>query len=239
MIWFDNIQALGQCPPYEMPSMERVLEPEVMDTWEDAVEYDAMDFTDVNTAFANEAIALGPTAGLLLDVGTGTARIPILICQQRPWQIRAIDLSQNMLKVGTQNITRAWLSTQIKLELADAKSMPYADNEFDLVISNSIVHHLPDPMPCFREINRVLKPNGALLLRDLIRPTDNATVEALVSRIGPEYNPYQAKLFGDSLRAAFTVDEIRDMITAAGFTGVEVYQSSDRHWTAKRPYRLA
>ncbi len=53
--------------------LERVLEPEVMDTEEDAIEYDAMDFMEVNTAFAQEAIAIGSKEqGLVLDVGTGT-----------------------------------------------------------------------------------------------------------------------------------------------------------------------
>ena len=62
--------------------MDRILEPEVMDTWLEATAYDAMDFVSVNTAFANDAIALDPHAVKILDVGTGTARIPILMCQQ-------------------------------------------------------------------------------------------------------------------------------------------------------------
>jgi ubiquinone/menaquinone biosynthesis C-methylase UbiE len=78
--------------------MQRVLEPEVMDTWEDAIEYDSMDFTEVNTAFAKLAVELGPPTGHVLDAGTGTARIPILICQMRPqWKLTAIDFSHNML----------------------------------------------------------------------------------------------------------------------------------------------
>lgn len=59
--------------------MQRVLEPEVMDSWEEAVAYDAMDFTEVNAAFAQRAIALAPTAAKVLDAGTGTARIPLLL----------------------------------------------------------------------------------------------------------------------------------------------------------------
>lgn len=218
--------------------MERVLEPEVMDTWEDAVEYDAMDFVEVNTAFAERAIALGPKAGAILDAGTGTARIPIIISQRRPeWHITAIDLSENMLKVGAQNVQQAGCEAQIQLDFVDAKQMPYPDDRFDFVISNSIVHHLSDPMPFFRELKRVLKPNGGIFLRDLMRPADVATVDGLVARIGEEYNEYQTKLFRDSLFASFTLPEVRQMLADAGLSGVEVYASSDRHWTAQRPWQ--
>jgi ubiquinone/menaquinone biosynthesis C-methylase UbiE len=217
--------------------MQRVLEPEVMDTWEDAIEYDSMDFTEVNMAFAKLAVELGPSTGYVLDVGTGTARIPILIGQMRPhWQLTAIDFSKNMLLVGARNVEAAGLQQQIQLEWVDAKQMPYPDHHFDMVISNSIVHHLPDALPFFREVKRVLKPNGGILLRDLLRPADEATMDAHVSSIGAEYNDYQKKLFRDSLNASFTLDEVNQLVQAAGLEGVKVYQSSDRHWTAQRAY---
>ncbi len=217
--------------------MQRVLEPEVMDTWEDAIEYDSMDFTEVNMAFAKLAVELGPSTAYVLDVGTGTARIPILIGQMRPqWQLTAIDFSKNMLLVGARNVEAAGLQQQIQLEWVDAKQMPYSDHHFDMVISNSIVHHLPDALPFFREVKRVLKPNGGIFLRDLLRPGDQATMDAHVSSIGAEYNDYQKKLFRDSLNASFTLDEVNQLVQAAGLEGVKVYQSSDRHWTAQRAY---
>ena len=217
--------------------MERVLEPEVMDTWEDAIEYDSMDFTEVNTAFAKLAVELGTLTGHVLDAGTGTARIPILISQMRPqWKVTAIDFSKNMLLVGAENVEAAGLQQHIQLEWVDAKQMPYPDQHFDLVISNSIVHHLPNPLPFFQEVKRVLKPNGGILLRDLFRPADEGTMEALVSRIGAEYNEYQRKLFRDSLNASFTLDEVNQLVQSAGLERVKVYQSSDLHWTTQRAY---
>jgi ubiquinone/menaquinone biosynthesis C-methylase UbiE len=219
--------------------MQRVLEPEVMDTSEEAIEYDAMDFTEVNTAFAQRAIELGPQSGLILDAGTGTARIPILICQQCPQlQIIATDLSKNMLLIASKNVEQAGLQKQISLELADSKQLPYQDGQFDMVISNSIVHHLPDPLPFFLEIKRVLKPNGAIFIRDLIRPVDEATMNAFVESIGTEseYDERQNMLLRDSLHAAFTLDEVNELVQKAGLEGVKVYQSSDLHWTAERKH---
>jgi ubiquinone/menaquinone biosynthesis C-methylase UbiE len=218
--------------------MQRILEPELMDTQEEATEYDAMDFREVNHAFAREVIELvsNRTEPLkLLDVGTGTARIPILISQQRPqWQIKAIDMAGSMLEIGQKNVADAGLEKQIILEFVDAKQMPYPDANFDLVISNSLVHHLPNPLSFFQEIARVLKPKGAILIRDLIRPESESIMNAIVDEIGLEYDDRQKQLFRDSLHAAFTLDEIAELIQAADLQDVKIYQSSDRHWTAKK-----
>ncbi|MCC3446193.1 MAG: class I SAM-dependent methyltransferase [Microcoleus sp. PH2017_39_LGB_O_B] len=215
--------------------MQRVLEPEVMDSWEEAIEYDSMDFTEVNAAFAKSAAALGPVFGNVLDAGTGTARIPIALTQLRPeWKLTCIDLSANMLKVGAQNVEKARVRSQINLELIDAKAMPYPDNSFDMVISNSIIHHLPDPLPFLREVRRVLKPNGAIFLRDLLRPETREIRDNLVELYAADCNSHQKQLFSDSLQAAFTLDEIETMVESARLEGLRIYESSDRHWTAER-----
>lgn len=218
--------------------MQRVLEPEVMDTWEDAVDYDAMDLMEVNTAFAQRAIALVPNfSAKVLDAGTGTARIPILLCQMRSqWQVFGIDMSKNMLQIGSERISQAGLQQQIVLELVDAKQLPYQDEHFEMVISNSLIHHLPNPLPFFHEIKRVLKPNGAIFIRDLIRPADEETMNILVESISSEYDAHQKQLFHDSLRAALTLDEVNQLISQAGLENVTVYQSSELHWTVERAW---
>ncbi len=217
--------------------MQRVLEPEVMDSLEEALEYDSMDFIEVNTAFARSAAVLGPVFGNVLDAGTGTARIPIALCQLRSaWKLTCIDLSPNMLKVAAENVEKAGVRSQISLELIDAKVMPYPDNYFDMVISNSIIHHLPDPLPFLQEVKRVLKPQGALFLRDLLRPEKPEMRDNLVNLYAGDCNAHQKQLFHDSLQAAFTLDEIQTLIETAGLDGLRIYESSDRHWTAERAW---
>ena len=217
--------------------MDRVLEPEVMDSLEEAIEYDSMDFTEVNAAFARSAAALGPVFGNILDAGTGTARIPIALCQLRPeWKLTCIDLSANMLKVGAENVEKAGVGSQISLESIDAKAMPYPDNYFDMVISNSIIHHLPDPLPFLQEVKRVLKPQGAIFLRDLLRPETLEMRDNLVELYAGDCSGHQQQLFSDSLQAAFTLGEVEEMMQKAGLDGLRVYESSDRHWTAERAW---
>ena len=215
--------------------LKRILEPELMDDEQEAIDYDAMDFTEVNNSFAQLAIQLISERGKVLDIGTGTARIPIIIAQLRPqWQIIATDLAKSMLEMGAKNIENLGKKSQIKLEFADAKKMPYATAEFDLVIANSLVHHLPDPLPFFQETKRVLKAGGGILIRDLLRPETEAKIEKIVQQADLDYNPHQQKLFRDSLHAAFTLEEIKQIVNQVGIENVRIYQSSDIHWTIVR-----
>ena len=217
--------------------MERILEPEVMDTEAEALEYDAMDFLAINTLFAQRAVELGSRIAQVLDLGTGTARIPILIAQARPeWQIVAIDWAESMLAIARENVVGAKLETQIQLQFMDAKQLPYPSSSFDGVISNSLIHHLPDPLPFFQELKRVLKPQGFLLLRDLLRPDSPAIADAMVAEIGTEYSSHQTQLFRDSLGAAFTLEEIQSFVETVCLSDVKVYQSSERHWTIEKAF---
>src|SRR4051812_468438 len=154
--------------------LPRVLEPEVMDSAAEAVGYDSMDHSEVNRRFVddllecrqpNEGSSTNPIR--VLDVGTGTALIPIELCSRElPIHVTAVDLAAHMLQLGQRNVIRAGLQSQIKLEQIDAKALPYANATFDWVISNSIVHHIPEPLSIMREMVRVLKPGGLLFVRD-------------------------------------------------------------------------
>lgn len=212
--------------------IDRILEPEVMDNEIEAYEYDQMDFTEVNTDFALLASKLGKKQAKVLDIGTGTAQIPVILSDLQPqWHITAVDLAESMLKLAKKNIEKAGKSQQITLTLVDGKKMPYDDQSFDLVICNSLVHHIPNPLNLFAEIDRVVKANGSILIRDLLRPESENEIEEIVKQANLDYNPRQKKLFKDSLHAALTLDEIQEIISQIGWHNAQVYQSSSRHWT--------
>jgi ubiquinone/menaquinone biosynthesis C-methylase UbiE len=130
------------------------------------------------------------------------------------------------------------LEARLRLELCDAKSLPYADSTFGAVISNSIVHHIPEPKSVLAEIVRVVQAGGTVLVRDLLRPPDEATVERLVARYAGEANRHQQQMFGDSLRAALTLAEIRQMVAELGYDPATVQQTTDRHWTCQLKSRM-
>lgn len=215
-------------------TLQRILEPEVMDTAEEAEAYDHMDHSEVNRLLIDRFLELGG-GGRVLDVGTGPAQIPIeLVARSEGSRAVAIDAARHMLRAGAEHLKRTGTGERVRLVLTDAKRLPFPDASFDAVLSNSIVHHIPDPVPCFAEIARVLRPGGALLLRDLHRPDDVAELDHLVATYATDCDDRQRGLFRDSLHASFTVAEVGEMLARAGLPGLEVTKSSDRHWTAQR-----
>src|SRR5687767_9865289 len=122
-------RATARSPTREatMAPLPRVLEPELMDTPEEAHGYDTMDHSTVNRVFAADFL-LGYRGGPVLDVGTGTAQIPIELCRQHPTAtVHALDAAAHMLAVGRQNVERAAQAGRIELHLAPAQRLPFAD----------------------------------------------------------------------------------------------------------------
>src|SRR5438067_804739 len=215
--------------------LPRVLEPEVMDSAQEARDYDAMDHAQVNRAFVADLLAVCKPRGNILDVGTGTAQIPIEFCRQsREGRIVAIDAARHMLEVAKFNVRRAGLYERIEVQFNDAKGLLFPDRSFDLVMSNSIVHHIPEPFAVLKEMVRVQRPSGSIFVRDLLRPPDDATVKHLVATYAAGANAHQQKMFDDSLRAALTLEEMRALVTRLAFDPKTVQQTSDRHWTWSR-----
>lgn len=215
--------------------MNRIVEQEVMDTAEAAEAYDAMAHGEVDNAFVERVLALGAKDGHFLDVGTGPAQIPILLAQRCPdIRITAIDLSEEMLNIAKRHVAAAELAAQITLEHVDAKALPYPDNTFDGLISNSIVHHIHDSLRALQEMSRVVKPGGVVLIRDLVRPETPEEAQAFVDKYAAEDTPYQQKLYYDSFLAAFTIAEVNEMLEEMDLPRAVVVQSTDRHWSVER-----
>ena len=225
--------------------LPRILETEVMGTREEALDYDAMDHSQVNRIFVDDFLSALQTAGLgaedlgnrseqltVLDVGTGTAQIPIEFSRRSiSCKITAIDFSAEMLKVAARNVAEAGLEQNITLEKIDAKTVPYQNASFAAVISNSIVHHIPKPVHALREMIRVLSPGGVLFVRDLLRPHDRKTLDQLVATYAGDANQHQQQMFRDSLNAALTLSEIRQLLNELDKPVEWVVQTTDRHWT--------
>ena len=213
--------------------LDRILEPEVMDTPAEASDYDGMDHSAVNRKFAADffSVASGDS-GLTLDVGTGTAQIPVELCRQSPTvRIVAVDLAEEMLKLARINVGRAGFGERIRIEKVNGRLMDYPDGHFAAVISNSIIHHIPEPVECFAEMVRVCAAGGRLFVRDLVRPDSEDRLGELVALYAGRENAHSRKMFADSLHAALTLDEVRTFVAALGFAPETAGLTSDRHWT--------
>jgi ubiquinone/menaquinone biosynthesis C-methylase UbiE len=228
--------------------LARVLEPEVMDTEEEASDYDSMDHSAVNAAFCEDFLSKSPDVERVLDLGTGTARIPIELCaRSKDAKVVAADLAERMLEVARKNVVDAGLEQRVTLQKIDAKSTHFPDASFSSVVCNSIIHHIPEPVSALAEMWRVLRPGGTLFVRDLARPDSDATVQELVNRYegAPADASERARqsfvrqraLLDASLRASLTVPEVAALARSCGMPDGSVSMTSDRHWTltCKKP----
>lgn len=226
--------------------LPRIREPELMDTAQDAAEYDTMDHAIVNAQFVADLLTALTDGSLqrpvnsptqtatlqILDLGAGTAQIPIELARRAPnLHITAIDAAQSMLTIAAENVHRAGLNDRVHLALADAKQLSFRSASFPIVISNSIIHHIAEPQTVLAEAIRVTARGGLLFHRDLARPTDEPQLQQIVETYAGNATPYQGKLFADSLRAALALDEMRDLVASFGFSPGAVKMTSDRHWT--------
>lgn len=212
--------------------LERICEPEVMESRDDAQAYHSMDHGEANRAFVADLLHVWPCPRYVLDVGTGTAELPVELCHRaEACRVRATDMSREMLQLARSTVESHGLSEHIELDYCDAKQMPYHDNTFDLVMCNGMLHHIAEPVTVLSESRRVAADGGMIFFRDLRRPTDSATLEHLVSTHVGTASRYQQELFRQSLRAGLDLDEIRATVASLGFDPETVQASSDRHWT--------
>lgn len=223
--------------------LQRILEPEVMDSEQEASEYNEMDHSEVNRRFVDELLAFAGSSarlaedqelelGDVLDLGTGTALIPIELCQRHDHcRVMAVDMSISMLDLARYNLEAKSMTERITLAQIDAKQMGFDNGEFDVVMSNSIIHHIPEPMDCLKSMVRVTSDGGVLFVRDLMRPDDLPTLEQIVQDYAGQESAECRRLFRDSLHAALSLDEIRELVHSLGFRRESVQATSDRHWT--------
>ena len=219
--------------------LPRVLEPEVMDSEGEASDYDAMGHAAVNRLFVSDLLRFAsPLLSPILDVGTGTAQIPIELARRvDSVTVTAIDAAGAMIDLARRNVSAVGLEGRIITQLVNARHLPYPDASFPTVISNSIVHHISEPLTVIAEIVRVTGRGGVIFVRDLARPADADTLGHLVNTYAGEANAHQRTMFAESLHAALTVEEVRELVAGFGFAAETVALTSDRHWTwaAVRP----
>jgi ubiquinone/menaquinone biosynthesis C-methylase UbiE len=219
--------------------MKRVLEPEVMDEIEEAEAYDGMvagrQGELLLQCFAYSALNLGVSSGRLLDIGTGSGRIPINIARLCPdLDITAVDMSESMLSVAQKNSEASGTDNQIEFKVADAKQLPFPDNTFDLVISHVTLHHIPNPLSMLKEVNRVLKPGGGVLIRDLKRPSNPLMLSLYVNIFGKDTSKFQRKLYRDSLKAGFSLKEFQQMAIDSGIPEARVARNFITHLSIEK-----
>ena len=212
--------------------MQRTPEPELMLDPDQARAYAEADFAAPNAAFVQSLGALFPDLPhhlRALDLGCGPGDILLRLAAAHPgWELLGIDGSAAMLDEGMDRVCAAGRESQVTLVQARLPDPALPDGQAELVISNSLLHHLPDPAVLWSELRRLGAPGAAVLVVDLRRPADAAEVDALVERWAALEPEILKRDFQASLHAAFTLAEVEAQLAAAGLA-LRCAELTDRH----------
>jgi ubiquinone/menaquinone biosynthesis C-methylase UbiE len=211
--------------------MERVPESEAIAELEDARRYSAVMGRGLvqyeYRHLARQAAALGvPGSGRVLDVGTGPGFVAIEVArllQGRDCHVVGLDLSPAMLAMAEENARGAGLQDTLSWQQGDAKAMPFADGEFDLVVSSGSLHHWEDPLVVLDEIARVLREGGGYLIRDSKRLAGGWS-RLLAWAIGMTVPPDFRRHYWGSIRSSYSAVELRVILERSRLVGWRIVE---------------
>lgn len=215
--------------------MPRTPEPELMLGRAQAEAYARADFTEPNARFVNDFLSLAGAnfAGTILDLGCGPGDIALRLAQSLPGcVVHGLDGSGAMLAAGRKLVLHGQPGAErVRLIRGFLPGAELPLRRYDAVISNSLLHHLPEPMVLWRAVCRYARPGAPVLVADLARPRSAAAARLLVETYSGDEPQVLKDDFLRSLLASFRVGEVRRQLVAAGLApGLRVRMVSDRHW---------
>lgn len=215
--------------------MQRVPEPELMDAPEQARAYAEADFSEPNALFVDWTLShlRGRGSGQLLDLGCGPGDICLRFAHALPgWRITGLDAGPNMLALAHAALGATDLGTRVEFIQAHLPAHGL-NHRFDAVVSNSLLHHLPDPMTLWHVIAELAAPGAFVQVMDLHRPPDRQAAATLVDEHAAGEPDILRHDFYNSLLAAWTENEVREQLRQAGFHGLTLSRPTALHWLVR------
>jgi ubiquinone/menaquinone biosynthesis C-methylase UbiE len=211
--------------------MDRILEPELMEEYAQVVAYADADFEQPHNDFIErlKTVIDNPAfCGKALDLGCGPGDISRRFLGTYPnAEVHAVDGSKLMLEHGLL-LTDPQLVTKLQYIHGRLPEVELPETSYDVIFSNSLLHHLPDPMILWDSVKKFGRTGSKIIVMDLLRPSSDTTAKEIVEIYASEEPEILQRDFYQSLLAAFTLDEIGQQLEKAGLT-VAVEQISDRH----------
>lgn len=212
--------------------MDRVLEPELMEGEAQALAYARADFEKENQGFVDRFREYFPefTEGQIFDLGCGPGDIPIRVARALPLcRVTGIDASAPMIRLAEQAAARAGLSSRVSFRCERFQDIAGA-NQAAAAISNSLLHHVPNPLQFWHKLRLLVKPGSPVLVMDLLRPETPEAAQAIVDQYAANEPDILRRDFYNSLLAAFTEDEIGAQLAQMNLTRLLIDVIDDRHW---------
>jgi len=195
----------------------------------------------IDDTFVEHSVRLlaGKQRGRALDIGTGPGQIVMKLARRLIlWKFTGVDRSQAMIEQAKRNLASAGgaLVARVEFQVADGNRLSFPNGTFDFIMCNSVLHHLAEPVRLFGEMARLLKPGGAILLRDLRRP-GRLGYPLHVWWHGRHYSGTMRRLFRDSVRSAYTTEELQTLLDSSELRGACVFEQRPTHIGIERSWK--
>jgi ubiquinone/menaquinone biosynthesis C-methylase UbiE len=211
--------------------MERLPEPELMEDQAQVKAYAKADFEIPHNQFIQRLklfINKPEFNGTALDLGCGPGDISCRFAKAFPLsKVHAVDGSEAMIEYGKLFIPKE-LKSRIKFILGMLPDVILPQSSYEIIFSNSLLHHLHDPLVLWQVIKKYSRPDTRIVIMDLLRPDCLESAQRLVKNYAMDEPEILKQDFYCSLLAAFTIAEIKKQLTQSGLN-LFVEQISDRH----------
>jgi ubiquinone/menaquinone biosynthesis C-methylase UbiE len=171
---------------------------------------------------------------MVLDVGThvGLAALKLLWQNENFYSI-GLDTSGPMIE-HARATAQAWdLAERAMFQVGDPRKMLFKSAYFDIVISDSSIHRFDDAVAVFREIQRVLKPKGALLIRDFRRP-NRFRMARHIRELGARFGNAMQRQIESAVRTAYTEAELMQIVHDAQLQRAQTVETDPNYITIER-----
>jgi len=218
--------------------VKRVCEEELMDVPLQAEAYASADFSEPNSKFVAHFADKFPAfrGDRILDLGCGPGDITVRFAARYPQaRVVGLDGADAMLDIAREVILQhAALGKRVDVRRwhIGREENPLGTEVFDAVVSNSLLHHLRDPLDLWRAIRACAAPDAAVLIMDLIRPQSRIEAERIVEKYAGKETEVLRGDFLKSLLAAYRPAEIMEQLVSINMNSLQIEVVSDRHLIA-------
>lgn len=216
--------------------MKRVSEEELMDLPLHAQAYANADFSEPNSKFVALFSEKFPAFNgrHIIDLGCGPADITIRLAGRYPQaRVVGLDGADAMLEIARKSIFRhTSLADRVEVRKwhIGREENPLGSESFHAVASNSLLHHMPDPLDLWRAIRALAAPGGVVLVMDLIRPRSLIEAEQIVEKYAGKEPEVLRDDFLNSLLAAYRPTEIMEQLVSVNMDPLHMEIVTDRHF---------
>jgi ubiquinone/menaquinone biosynthesis C-methylase UbiE len=220
--------------------MERTPEPDLMNDTVQARAYAEADFSEPHShciELLQTSLPNLPKIGIALDLGCGPGDISIRFARGFPsWKVDGLDGAKAMLNYGNTAVRQAGLSDRVRLVEAYLPGGTAPHDRYDLIFSNSLLHHLSDPATLWQSVRRWSKSGTQIFMMDLLRPDTLETATRLVHQYALNEPEILQRDFYNSLLAAYRIEEVQTQLQQAQLSHLSIKPVSDRHFIAWGQY---